>query len=514
MSWHLTIRKYFRPVHTLILGDPPFPFFNNINTPLYESIVHFNPTQNQQVPSAVQSFSLRSHLSTRPQPRYPITTNLTHICSHGPIAQCGLFSCIIAKVVEIIIQTEDIEVGLDSLGLKLVTPDIVSEVLRTVQRRFFQDPKSQGVQKDSRRRSPIVQRSLWKEAQDLEQNQSIRGPAAHRNPVLVKQGADKAIRFYSWAEEQDGFLHTQLTCQEMAWTLARANQLRMLWRFLHEMARRGNGLLTTKTVTSVIKVLGEEGLVKEALASFYRMKQFHCKPDVVAYNTIINALCRVGDFKKARFLLDQMQMPGSKCPPDTFTYTILISCYCKHSMQTGNHKAVCRRLYEANRLFREMCNKGFVPDVVSYNCLIDGLCKKYRIDRALELFAQMSREGCTPNKVTYNSFIRYYSIVNEIDKAMEMLNDMKKNDIIPTSSSYTPIVHALCEGGRLEEACVFLVEMVEGKSIPRSYTYKFVTEALRKAGRAGLPAEICRKIELGIEARADHVKRVKNLVGT
>ena len=64
--------------------------------------------------------------------------------------------------------------------------------------------------------------------------------------------------------------------------------------------------MTTSSITCLMKCLGEEGLVKEALATFYRMKEYHCKPDVYAYNTIINALCRVGNFKKARFLLDQM----------------------------------------------------------------------------------------------------------------------------------------------------------------------------------------------------------------
>lgn len=63
------------------------------------------------------------------------------------------------------------------------------------------------------------------------------------------------------------------------------------------------------SITCLMKCLGEEGFVKEALATFYRMKEYHC----------INALCRVGNFKKARFLLDQMQLPitvDMGCRPD------------------------------------------------------------------------------------------------------------------------------------------------------------------------------------------------------
>ncbi|KAK0575972.1 hypothetical protein LWI29_009763 [Acer saccharum] len=59
-----------------------------------------------------------------------------------------------------------------------------------------------------------------------------------------------------------------------------------------------------------------------------------------------------------------------------------------------------------------------------YNCLIDGCCKTYRIERALELFDDMGKKDCVLNRVTYNSFIRYYSAVNEIDMA-EMMRRMQ-----------------------------------------------------------------------------------------
>lgn len=301
----------------------------------------------------------------------------------------------------------------------------------------------------------------------------------------------------------------ELTCREMAIVLAKANQHNTMWDFLK--ARRQSGLVTTSTVTCLIKVLAEQGLVDAALSAFYRMKQFHCKPDVYAYNVLIHALCRVGNFKKAKFLFEQMELPGFRCPPDTFTYTILISSYCKFSLQTGCKKAVRRRLWEANHLFRVMLFKGFVPDVVTYNCLIDGCCKTYRIERALELFDDMSKRGCAPNRVTYNSFIRYYSAVNEIDKAVEMLRMMERmNHGVPSTSSYTPLVHALCEAGRVIEAWDFLVQLVERGSIPREYTYKLVCDSLKLAGKSAvLDDNLCRRIEDGMKKRYRDVMAVK-----
>ncbi|CAN6824048.1 unnamed protein product [Brassica oleracea var. botrytis] len=199
----------------------------------------------------------------------------------------------------------------------------------------------------------------------------------------------------------------------MACLFTKGNDFKGLWESLDG----GRSVVTMASITCLMKCLGEEGFVKEA---FYRMKEYHCKPDdVYAYNTIINALCRVGNFKKARFLLDQMQLP----------ITVDMGC----------RKAIRRRMWEANRMFREMLFRVFAPDVVTYNCLIDGCCKTNRIGRALELFEDMKKRECVPNSVT-----------NEIERGVEMMRMMGHG--VPGSSTNTPLIHALLETRRVAEA--------------------------------------------------------------
>ncbi|KAK8958448.1 Pentatricopeptide repeat-containing protein [Platanthera guangdongensis] len=385
------------------------------------------------------------------------------------------------------------------------TSDLVCTILASIPRFFFLSHRSVGRQPfSSRHRSPLRQRLLRHESRPV-------GPAAHRDHSIVLLGVSKALEFYSWVQlpTSSGFSHDESTCREMARVLAKSNILPPLWRFL----RSNKQLVTIATVTSIIKVLGEQGLAKEALAAFYRMKQLHCKPDSQCYNTVIASLCRVGDSKNARSLLEQMELPGARCSPDAYTYTILISFYCKGSMQTGSRKAIRRRIWEANHMFRRMLFKGFVPDIVTYNCLIDGLCKTYRIERAHELFDDMLLKGCPPNRVTYNSFIRYYSVVNEVDRAIEMMRAMvEREHAVPSSSSYTPIIHSLCEGRRVKEAKELLLEMVNGGHIPREFTYKLVCDALSGSGEDDLCEEVRRRAEEGIDARCRRVMQLKPLM--
>ncbi|CAK8564813.1 unnamed protein product [Lathyrus sativus] len=386
------------------------------------------------------------------------------------------------------------------------TPDAVIQLLRSISRFSFQSHRSLGRQNNLFRHSSLPLSNL----------------KPYSNPYLTNLGLRKAQEFLHWIHSHFNFLHTQSTSLEMAILITKSNNTKTLWTFLKQLSSSSlntasNNLVTTASITCLIKLLGEQGLAKEALLTFYRMRQFGCKPDVQAYNALINALCSVGDFTKARHLLQQMELPGFHSPPDVFTYTVMISSYCRYGVKiSGCRKAVRRRLYEANRLFSVMVFKGIVPDVVAYNALIDGCCKTYRVGRALELFEDMKNRGCVPNRVTYDSFIRYFSAVNEIDKAVEFLRDMQRlshdggNGIVGSCSSYTPIIHALCEAGRVVDAWSFLVELVDRGSVPREFTYKLVCDALRLKGEDGLlSGEVHQRIKDGVLERYRRTMKVK-----
>ncbi|XP_022552272.1 pentatricopeptide repeat-containing protein At1g77405-like [Brassica napus] len=186
------------------------------------------------------------------------------------------------------------------------------------------------------------------------------------DPKKASLGLQKATEFFFWIEahlQRHGVFVHQTT-------------LKVSGSFSGESLDGGRSVVTMASITCLMKCLGEEGFVKEALA---RMKEYHCKPDdVYAYNTIINALCRVGNFKKARFLL---QLPI-----------------------TVDMGRIRRRMWEANRMFREMLFRVFAPDV-------------------------------------------YYSVTNEIERGVEMMGHG-----VPVSSTNTPLIHALLETRRVAEA--------------------------------------------------------------
>ena len=89
--------------------------------------------------------------------------------------------------------------------------------------------------------------------------------------------------------------------------------------------------------------------------------EFRCEPDIITYNTILDAICKEGHINRASKLLQQMIDDGIS--PDVITYNSIINGLCKE-----------KRVREAAQLLDKMPELGCKPDIFSYSTLIKGCC--------------------------------------------------------------------------------------------------------------------------------------------
>ena len=71
-------------------------------------------------------------------------------------------------------------------------------------------------------------------------------------------------------------------------------------------------------------------------------------------------------------------------------------------------KGVCyeNRIHEAAAIVAlKMPQLGCVPDVITYNILIDGCCKQGEVKKAKEMLQFCISKGLKPNVVTYTTII-------------------------------------------------------------------------------------------------------------
>ncbi|KAF3772218.1 Pentatricopeptide repeat-containing protein [Nymphaea thermarum] len=123
---------------------------------------------------------------------------------------------------------------------------------------------------------------------------------------------------------------------------------------------------------------------------------------------------------------------------------------------------------------RELIAKGVFPNKVTFNMLINGLCKSSNLeegfrlrDRMLatgvapnlgmmentkELLREMDSNGIVPDGFTYNIPFDGHSRCGNLDAPMELLERTVKKGIQISAYTCNVLVNGLCKAGKMTEA--------------------------------------------------------------
>lgn len=156
--------------------------------------------------------------------------------------------------------------------------------------------------------------------------------------------------------------------------------------------------------------------------------------------------------------------------PDVKMYTVLIYGWCKLG-----------RIQMAQSFFKEMVELGIEPNVVTYNVLLNGICRKAslhpeeRFERTIRnaenVFDEMRERGIEPDVTSFSIVLHVYSRAHKPELSLDKLRLMKEKGICPTVVTYTSVIKCLCSCGRLQDAEDLLFEMVGNGVSPCAATY-------------------------------------------
>ncbi|KAL2530701.1 Pentatricopeptide repeat-containing protein [Forsythia ovata] len=134
-----------------------------------------------------------------------------------------------------------------------------------------------------------------------------------------------------------------------------------------------------------------------------------------AFNKLIAAFCKSGNYAKVSALLHTMI--AKNCSPNIHTYQKVI-----HG--TGN-------IEEAEKLYKNMCERGYGETTMSYNTMISGLCFNGKLDEARVLF-----EKCIVRDIiTYNYLIQGFCKKGKILEGICLLGQLLKEGLQPSTAS-------------------------------------------------------------------------------
>lgn len=107
-----------------------------------------------------------------------------------------------------------------------------------------------------------------------------------------------------------------------------------------------------------------------------------------------------------------------------------------------------------------MASKGCVPDIVTFNILINGYCKVKRVDDCLELFHNIFLRGVVADIVTYNILIRANLENGDATTSSKLIEEMKRCGFSADASTKNMVIDMLSDG-RLDKS---FLDMLSGMS--------------------------------------------------
>ncbi|CAI0393472.1 unnamed protein product [Linum tenue] len=239
--------------------------------------------------------------------------------------------------------------------------------------------------------------------------------------------------------------------------------------------KRENRVFLEKSFILVFRAYGKAGFPGKALELFDRMAdEFQCKRTVKSFNSVLNVVIHAGLFRQALEFYDHVvSSKHVNISPNVLSFNLIIKALCKLGL-----------VDKAIQVFRDMPVRQCDPDVYTYCTLMDGLCKEDRIDEAVSLLDEMQVEGCFPNPPTFNVLINGLCKKGDLARAGKLVDNMFFKGCVPSEVTYNTLIHGLCLKGKLDKAVSLLDRMVSSKCVPNEVTYGTVINGLVKQGKA------------------------------
>nr|GFA85235.1 hypothetical protein [Tanacetum cinerariifolium] len=262
-------------------------------------------------------------------------------------------------------------------------------------------------------------------------------------------------------------------------------------------------------ITALCSDNPDKTMMDDALKLYQEMVS---QPDVVTYNSLVSGLCKIRHWAKAYFLLKELL--DKDISPDVETFNILISTICCEGRlqvmdEANDYCKDDKKMDDAMLIYHEMNEKGFKPNCVTYNRMIQSCFSADRFGDAHKLLDDVLAQGQTLYTNTYYDILHdllqkelladalsLYDLLGEdsklnsntsvievlldglfdcgeLDFVRELFEGLSARGIKPTPGIYSSMICGFCEEGLINDAKRFL-EKEENHCSPTTDTYNYL----------------------------------------
>jgi len=221
----------------------------------------------------------------------------------------------------------------------------------------------------------------------------------------------------------------------------------LLRRYMEEFT-----LESPQELSHIMQAHIERGELRDVVFWFESMpREYGIKPDVVSYNTLINAYRRVGDVDGAARRVQEMLDCGLK--PDTTTYNTLLKMCASRGDVAG-----------AENIFNLIKQSGFQLDPYAYEALASAYVAVKDMDKAEAILKQVTElsSDISPTPI-WNTVLSAHAAMGNDERVNQIFELMHQREVPFDYYTYGIVMHCLCLAGKMESAEQTLTYMKEAK---------------------------------------------------
>ena len=201
-------------------------------------------------------------------------------------------------------------------------------------------------------------------------------------------------------------------------------------------------------LSTILKGFTKKKNMKKALEVFQTIIDNKLRPNIIAYNSLLECAIQSGNFEKAEELFLGLK---DEAKADIITY----SSYMKGLLKQ-------RKLKETMDLLEELRIKRKKElDEVLYNTLMDGLVKLKEANLALKVYGKMKEDGVKAGVVSYSILMKANSLKGETEEIFKLFEEMKTLGHKPGLIVYTCVIQNCVKTKKIEEMLKIYEEMID-----------------------------------------------------
>lgn len=265
----------------------------------------------------------------------------------------------------------------------------------------------------------------------------------------------------------------------------------------------------TSTMIDIYSVLG---LFEEAEKLYLELKSSGVALDMIGYTIVLRMYVKAGSLTNACSVLDAMEKQKG-INPDIHLFRDMLRLYQRCDKQDKlrdlyykilksgvpwdqemyncviNCGARALPIDEISRLFKEMLQRGFTPNTITLNVLLDLYGKSKLFKKARKLFWMAQKWGLA-DAISYNTLIAAYGRNRDLTKMSSAVKLMQFKGFSVSLEAYNSMLDAYGKENQMESFRSVLQKMKESNCASDRYTYNIMINIYGEQGWIDEVAEV------------------------